>query len=118
MAIADKVAEGVITIFENATDQADQETKAFLDKEFKESPSLMYRIAAFLKQPTLRAVIEGNIQRGEPCGAQPAKKVLSTKLGHLGRRLAQLVQFGGPWASALSQPTLYNIYYYYILILN
>lgn len=87
--MADKVAAGVVDIFENANTQAEQDTKAYLDGEFRSNPNLMFRLASFLRNPVIRSIMEGNIARPD-INAKPekAKKLLSqklTKFEHLGR---------------------------------
>ena len=72
MSTLDKAINAVVLGFSQAAKDEEDKVRAFLDKEFADDPNLRFRIATFLKNPALRAILKGSY------GAEPDTTAAST----------------------------------------
>ena len=72
MTALDKAINAVVLGFSQAAKDEEDKVRAFLDKEFADDPNLRFRIATFLKNPALRAILKGSY------GAEPDTTAAST----------------------------------------
>ena len=73
MASIDKGIDFVAAAFTQAANEEEAKMEIFLEEEFNKDPNLRFRIATFLRQPALKAILQGNY------GAQPGASPPATK---------------------------------------
>jgi hypothetical protein len=82
MAGLDKGIDAVAMAFSQVAKDEEAKLIKYVDDEFEKDPNLRFRIATFLKNPALRAILQGNYgaQPGAVSGPVPARPPKETKL--------------------------------------